>query len=304
MKMTKEEQNHFVEWVFPKLFDSEFQYKKYKENKARWLLFRINRFRRLYTHYSKVVLKTEDLKSEDYKAIIQEIDKYFKECEKLPKGKSLDTAVLGWGQGKTKEDLYRKVMLTQLPKEPMVFFGPSRSKGHYLTSKNRIYIDPFKNDKNPKKIATLEFELVNASKQTKYDAILKGTGTAREKAWKKVEVEFGTSKREIQKLLRQHHAKDYGELVTNMGIGKQILQNYKPRAFDRSTIKKVRIPMPPKSTLADQDKRNALWWYQVGGWKDCQRVKEWAYRPHTPGKNEATIDQFEQEYSRTIRKYN
>ena len=52
------------------------------------------------------------------------------------------------------------------------------------------------------------------------------------------------------------------------------------------------------AVLKDQDKRNALFFYQVRHWKDEQIIKEYAYRPHTPNSKESTLDQEIKKYTK------
>jgi hypothetical protein len=288
MAMLPNDIKKFVQYAVPKI-SSVGTLGVYKKDKKKWLNLRFASFKK-----QNIKFKNYQLTDQEIGKIIKDVDLQYSISQSM-QNISLEEAVRILSQGNDNiQSFYRRVGISgRLRKEPTVWYGPSTSSGHYEASKNRIYIDARKNKTNEQRMKTLEFEILNAANEEQLNKIKLGKGTALDKAWMHIKLEFQVSKAERDKLIRVNSVKSIDELVDKMGVTQYIPSVYKntPPVYNKSTIKTVRVKMPELSVLRETDKRNVLFWYLVRNWSDDQIIEEYAYRPHTAGNSESTLEQ-------------
>ena len=76
-------------------------------------------------------------------------------------------------------------------------------------------------------------------------------------------------------------------------IPEKIWKRYNKVSYKKDT----RVEMPSRTVLKDQEQRTVLFWFRIRNWTDQQIINESAYRPHTPGGKESTLDQEIKKYS-------
>lgn len=278
--MTKDELKHFLEWTFPKLIISPGTIIFYQKNELNWLKTKVAAWQKLRPEFTDTIVKTDD-----YVVMQRKMDAFLT-IYQLKKPVSLEQAAKDWGPMSLKA-LYQKAGIPGLSDPPMVYLGPSTSKGHYDPKKNRIWINPKKNKTNSEKMKTLYFEMGNAFQRKELEAINSSKGSPEEKAMMVIKREFKTSKRELSRIMGKHKAKAVEDLVVKIDIPKNIMNQFgKKRTFSKTK----RVPMPKIGALKVPDKRTALYWFQINHWSENNQIMEYALSPHTVGGKESTLE--------------
>lgn len=285
MPLQPQDIKSFIQDAVPRVSSSTFNQKNYERDKKAWVAnkFELYKKKPRNSKYKSTVLTKSDIDR-----IITDIDlqcSISKSVQRVPLAEALK--LLGWTRGL--DAFYTHVHIQKLVDPPTVWYGPSTSSGHYVPGTNRIYIDIRKNRSVPERLKTLEFEVVNASHRDARKRLETSNVPAVKKAWESIKLEYQVSKLELKKLLHAHNVSSPEKLVEAMGINKSSLPP--TPIYNEAKIKTQRVKMPGVGQLSDKDKRTAIFWYLVRAWKDEEIIKEYAYRPHTPGGTESTLDQ-------------
>lgn len=278
--LTPKEIQEFVQWVYPRV-DSEFNIKKFKKDSS----FRDKKFK-LYTKDENAILSVADSKR-----ISEKLETHFKVSNGMRKV-SLDEAIKILGKpGDTKTKFYKRVGINPLQSDPKVTYGPSTSEGHYSQGKHTITINTLKCDTLPKRMGTLEFEILNAQNKEKLGRLEKTNGTAETKAMQAIVWEFQVSQQELLKSRKVHKVESIEQLAKKI-VPANIFKKYTKQlpVYNEHTVETERVKMPTTDELSDTDQRNVLQAYLTKNWLRFQKIDEFRFSPHDK-KGNITWDQ-------------
>lgn len=169
--------------------------------------------------------------------------------------------------------------MTFHPRRPKVVFGPTLTTGFFERITNTITLDPEKNSTADALLDTLLFEANNAVQRAALTEAQTAERFEANRGLAVAAVEYVTDKRYVEGLMAVHGVQTIDALVAALGIP----QEYLVEADYETAKDSHKVDRPDRSALAEQDKRQALWWWKTRNWTDEQRKEVWIAENHGEG---------------------